>query len=32
VVSTWNARQAAEDTAWDAPGVTNVVNMLTVVP
>ena len=31
-VNTWTARQAAEDTAWDAPGVTNVVNMLTVVP
>ena len=31
-VSSWAARQAAEDTAWEAPGVTNVVNNLIVIP
>jgi osmotically-inducible protein OsmY len=30
--SSWTARQEAEDTAWDAPGVADVVNRLTVVP
>jgi osmotically-inducible protein OsmY len=30
--SSWTARQEAEDTAWDAPGVVDVVNRLTVVP
>jgi osmotically-inducible protein OsmY len=28
----WTARQEAEDTAWAAPGVTNVVNRLEIVP
>lgn len=31
VVRTWAARQAAEDTAWDAPGVENVVDNLMVI-
>jgi osmotically-inducible protein OsmY len=30
--TSWTARQAAENTAWDAPGVVDVVNRLTVVP
>jgi osmotically-inducible protein OsmY len=30
--SSWTARQEAEDTAWDAPGVVEVVDRLTVVP
>jgi osmotically-inducible protein OsmY len=29
--SSWTARQEAEDTAWDAPGVVDVVDRLTVV-
>jgi osmotically-inducible protein OsmY len=31
-VSSWAALEAAGDTAWDAPGVTNVVNNLIVIP
>jgi osmotically-inducible protein OsmY len=31
-VSSWAARQAAEDTAWDAPGVTYVIDKLVVTP
>jgi osmotically-inducible protein OsmY len=32
VVSSWAALDAAEDTAWNAPGVTEVVDDLVVVP
>jgi osmotically-inducible protein OsmY len=28
----WTARQEAEDTAWAAPGVTNVVNRIEIIP
>jgi osmotically-inducible protein OsmY len=30
--SSWAARREAEDTAWDAPGVVDVVDRLTVTP
>jgi osmotically-inducible protein OsmY len=32
VVNSWAALEAAEDTAWQAPGVTQVVDQLQVVP
>ena len=31
-VGSHQARQEAEDTAWDAPGVTEVVDRLVIVP
>jgi len=30
--SSWTAKRAAEDVSWDAPGVTDVVNRIVVVP
>jgi osmotically-inducible protein OsmY len=30
-VGSWNAKQEAEDTAWDAPGVTQVIDRLVIV-
>ena len=31
-VGSWNAMEEAEDTAWEAPGVTDVVDRLVIVP